>query len=136
MADDEPLRARPAASGRRECFGGPLSEAPAFFVLLCICLSLYLDTFIHSSSVSAAASLSLTAALILFITERPVKGWLPVFILVIAVSGLFSLYSLYIINKKIILPDSIETSGRVLSSRCWGRGRALLIATPCGQFAG
>ena len=136
MAADEPLRARPVASGRRECFGGPLSEAPAFFILFCIGLSLYLDTFIHSSPVSAAASLSLTAALIFFITQRPVKGWLPVFILVIAVSGLFSLYSLYIINKKIILPDSIETSGRVLSSRRWGRGRALLIATPCGKFAG
>ena len=107
MAADEPLRARPVASGRRECFGGPLSEAPAFFILFCIGLSLYLDTFIHSSPVSAAASLSLTAALIFFITQRPVKGWLPVFILVIAVSGLFSLYSLYIINKKIILPDSI-----------------------------
>ena len=91
MAADETLRARPAVSGRRECFGGPLSEAPAFFILFCIGLSLYLDTFIHSSPVSAAASLSLTAALILFITERPVEGWLPVFILVIAVSGLFSL---------------------------------------------
>ncbi|MCD8163622.1 MAG: ComEC/Rec2 family competence protein [Synergistaceae bacterium] len=136
MAADELLRARPAVSGHRECFGGPLSEAPAFFILFCICLSLYLDTFIHSYPVAAAASLSLTAALILFITERLVKGWLPVFILVIAVSGLFSLYSLYIINKKIILPDSIETSGRVLSSRRWGRGRALLIATPCGKFAG
>ncbi|MCC8177880.1 MAG: hypothetical protein LIO38_02020, partial [Cloacibacillus sp.] len=53
MAADEPLRARPAASGHRECFGGPLSEAPAFFILFCICLSLYLDTFIHSSPAAA-----------------------------------------------------------------------------------
>lgn len=135
MAAEAPLGMSAAGTSGVVYTEGPLSEAPAFFVLFSLCASLYLEGFVAPAA-ALAASLLFAAALIFFCTEMLVKGWFPVFVLVLVLAGALSAYSLYIMNKRVVLPDSLETAGRVVSSRRWGRGRALLIDTPYGKFAG
>ncbi|MDO5116500.1 MAG: ComEC/Rec2 family competence protein [Synergistaceae bacterium] len=117
-----------------EADGGPLSSAPAFFILLASGFSLYL-----SQSMGAAAAVSVsflfTAALLLAGTISAAPGWGRIFLLVMLLSFLFSALSLYRLGEKVTLPDQIECEGRLISSREWGRGRALLIDTAAGRLA-
>lgn len=135
MAAEEPLKVETNAVDRAAAIEGPLSEAPAFLILFSVCASIFLGTFVPPP-VALAVSLLLAAALVFACTKRPAEGWLAVVAIVFILAALFSLYSLYVINRKTALPDTVETSGRVLYSRRWGHGKALLIATPYGKLAG
>ena len=135
MAAEEPLKVETNAVDRAAAIEGPLSEAPAFLILFSVCASIFLGTFVPPPA-ALAVSLLLAAALVFACTKRPAEGWLAVFAIVFILAALFSLYSLYVINRKTALPDTVETSGRVLYSRRWGHGKALLIATPYGKLAG
>lgn len=113
----------------------PLSEAPAFFILLSLVLSIYLDEF-FAAPAAAAAGLLISAAALMLCTREARRGFFPVFLTVMLISSLACGYSLYLMNRKAVLPGSVETRGSVLSVRRRRYDSALLIGTSYGRFAG
>ena len=69
-----------------------------------------------------------------------VGGWhftdnrAKIFIFILFLSFLFSFYSLSQIHKKNVFPSTVETSGKIVLNRQWGRLRAVLIDTKYGKL--
>ncbi len=111
----------------------PLSLAPAFAVLLGICVSFFVHDCGYSATVSVTASVFSVSAWVLCGSSRLVKNWISLCLFTIFFVILFSCVSLYRINIKTVFPDTVDCQGTVLSVRPWGKNCALLISTDYGR---
>ncbi len=106
----------------------PLSEAPAFFILLPISLSLFLCGTVPSSAAALTALFS-SAALLFFCTREIKKGFFPLFAAVMLASALLCALSLQRVCARPLLPGSVEGPGRVLSVLRRRYDSALLVSS-------
>lgn len=112
----------------------PISVAPAFVIFLVLCSSLFFYGRGYSFVISLLTSLLIAASWMLIGSKKLTKDRLSVFILILLISTLFSVYSMSSINKKINMPPTVETKGKILTNRKWGKMRAVLIRTKYGKF--
>lgn len=115
---------------------GPLSSAPAFFIFLSLCAAILLGVRTFAPPAAAAlASALLCAAAIFAGTAGVVPGWRRMLCLVLMISFAVSFVSVLRVRENISFPDQVETAGKVMLSREWGKRRAVLIETPYGRAA-
>ena len=112
----------------------PIATAPAYVVLLVLCCALFLNSRNYSIFYALFASILFGASWMLAGEKKMSSDRITMFIFLLTLSFLFSFYSLLQINKKNILPSTIETTGKVLINRQWGKSKAILIKTKCGKL--
>lgn len=66
-------------------------------------------------------------------TKKMTKHFLPVFLLILSLSLLFSVLAVARMGKTPAFPSTIVTEGRVLLQREWGKRSAMLIRTKYGR---
>jgi len=110
-----------------------LSLAPAFAIFLGLSAVIAANSQQISPAASICIAMLTVCAWVLFSTERAAAGWIPVFILLLLSTLVFSLVTLYRFNKSTEIPSYISSEAKVLLNREWGRRRALLFATPYGR---
>lgn len=115
--------------------GSPVASAPAFSILLGLCCSIFLSNGGFQPTAAIAAGMLLSSSWMFVGSSRLTSGWLTYFFIIVFLSCFFSVLSIYRIEKIITIPDSVETNGKILTNRPWGKRRALLISTPFGKFA-
>lgn len=106
----------------------PLSEAPAFFILLPLALSLFLCGVMPPPAAALSALFS-SAAVLFFCTREIKKGFFPVFAAVMLASAALCALSLHRVCAVPDLPGSVEGQGRVLSVQRRRYDSALLISS-------
>ncbi|MDR1943768.1 MAG: ComEC family competence protein, partial [Synergistaceae bacterium] len=119
-------------------FDAPLSEAPAFLLLVCWLLFILLrGTYRYSFFASLSISLFASIGWALVGTERAAEFSLPVaaVLLVTALCGAFYLSSVISEGEgRFSVRDVGEERGRVLEVRMYGRGRVALVLSGSGKY--
>lgn len=113
---------------------GPISYAPAFVVLLGISFSLYASYSGFSPLASAVISVLIVSSWVFIGTFVPTDGWLTTFMLVLLMTFGTSIWLNNRINFEPSVPSTIETEGKVVLNRRWGKLRVLLISTGYGKM--
>lgn len=105
----------------------PLSEAPAFFILLPLLLAICFSGLMPAPAAVISALFS-TAGAVFFCTREIRKGFLPVFFAVMLAASALCSMSLFRVCNEAELPKCVEGRGRVISVLRRRYDSALLIA--------
>ena len=114
---------------------GPSSSAPAFALLLPVTFAIFADSRGVSLAVSLLLSLLVIASWLLLATPGYIRSWASAALFMAVLTLLLSFICLWRIEKTEPLPSSIDTEGKVVMKREWGRLNAILIKTGQGLFA-
>lgn len=112
----------------------PVALAPSFIILLGGCTAIAAYSFGVAPAAAAAAALLAACAWIFFGSERSVPLWSPAVILILLLTLLVCLVSLYRLDAETRLPSQISVEAKVLLNREWGKNRALLLDTRYGRL--
>lgn len=118
-----------------ETDGGPISAAPASAIFIGLCLAVSLNGGGFPAFITFTVALLVSSSWMLIGASRITPDMRCAFCAALCVTLAVSWFSICRINSLPQLPPSIDTTGRIILSRTWGRGRALLISTEYGRFA-
>lgn len=114
----------------------PLSEAPAFLILIFLFTTVFINSRAESVFLVHSIALLLFFSYILMGTYEYKKGYISLILILLVFSLLFSNTALSILKKQINVADGQFYSGKgvVLSCRDWGWRSAVTIRTEDGRF--
>lgn len=112
---------------------GPVVSAPAFTILLSICVSISLFFYLPLLAV-LLISFFAASGWMLVGTQKITSNFMRVFFLILLFCVIFSGMSLTHLAKTSDVPSTVETEGKILMVREWGRRNAALIKTGYGRL--
>ena len=111
-----------------------MARTPAFIILAGLCCSVFFCARGAFISVSVIAGILISCSWILLCTERITPDWMPCLLIILILTLIISLFCVLRIDRKIYLPSSLNTTGKIIMSRPWGKRSAILLSTGHGKF--